>query len=99
MFLKVKQLKILETYMLGKHVIGVLPTGYGKSVIFQMLPSMSDYLNEEGNKSITVVISPLNALIEDQVSNLNVGGVKARVLQASHWVIINEEEKEELLDS
>lgn len=95
--LKVKQLKILETCMLGEHVIGVLPTGYGKSVIFHMLPFVSDYLNGKGNKSIAVIISPLNALIEDQVSNLNARGVKAGVLQASHRVI--EDDKKELLDS
>jgi len=82
--------------MLGKHVIGVLPTGYGKSVIFHMLPFMSDYLSGKGNKSIAVIISPLNALIEDQVSNLNARGVKAGVLQASHRVI--KEDKKELLD-
>ena len=70
MFLKVKQLKILETCMLGKHVIGVLPTAYGKSVIFHMLPFMSDYLSGKGNKSIAIVISPLNALIEEQVSTI-----------------------------
>ena len=83
--------------MLRKHVIGVLPTGYGKSVIFHMLPFMSDYLSGKGNKSIAVIISPLNALIEDQVSNLNARGVKAGVLQASHRVI--EDDKKELLDS
>ena len=96
-FLKVKQLKILEACMLGEHVIGVLPTGYGKSVIFHILPYVSDYLNKKGDKSIIVVISPLNALIEDQVSFLNARGIKAGVLQASRQV--NKEDKEELLDS
>ena len=95
-FLKVKQLKILEACMLGKHVIGVLPTGYGKSVIFHMLPFMSDYLSGKGNKSIAIVISPLNALIEDQISNLNARGIKTGVLQASQRVI--EDDKKELLD-
>lgn len=95
-FLKVKQLKILETCMLGKHVIGVLPTGYGKSVIFHMLPFMSNYLSGKRNKSIAIVISPLNALIEDQVSNLNARGIKTGVLQASQHVI--EDDKKELFD-
>ena len=53
----------------------------------------------KGNKSIAVIISPLNALIEDQVmiSYLNARGVKAGVLQAAHRVI--KEDKKELLDS
>ena len=83
--------------MLGKHVIGVLPTGYGKSVIFHMLPFMSNYLSGKRNKSIAIVISPLNALVEDQVSNLNARGIKTGVLQASQHVI--EDDKKELFDS
>ena len=62
-----------------------------------MLPFMSDYLSGKGNKSIAIVISPLNALIEDQISNLNTRGIKTGVLQASQRVI--EDDKKELLDS
>ena len=83
-FLRVKQIRILEACMMRKHVIGVLPTGYGKSVIFHLLPFMCDYLNEKGNRSIVIVVSPLNALIEDQLTSLKEHrGVKAGVLQAS----------------
>ena len=82
-FLKVKQFKILEACMLRKHAIGVLPTGYGKSVIFYLLPYVLDYLNDKGNKSIVIVISPLNALIDDQVASLKTRGIKAGVLRAS----------------
>ena len=82
-FLKVKQIRILEGCMMRKHVIGVLPTGYGKSVIFHLLPFMCDYLNEKGDRSIEIVISPLNALIEDQLTHLREHrGIKAGVLQA-----------------
>ena len=57
--------------MLRQHVIGVLPTGYGKSVIFHLLPYMWDYMcNDKRETSIVIVISPLNALIEDQVNSL-----------------------------
>lgn len=90
-FLKVKQLKILEMCMLG-NILGVLPTGYGKSVIFHMFPFMSDYLSRKGKK-LAVTISPLNALIRDQVSNLNARGVKAGVLQASHQVIEDDNQR------
>ena len=90
-FLKVKQLKILEMCMLG-NILGVLPTGYGKSVIFHMFPFMSDYLSRKGKK-LAVTISPLNALIRDQVSNLNARGVKAGVLQASHRVVEDDNQR------
>lgn len=91
-FLKVKQLKILEACMLRKHVIGVLPTGYGKSVIFHLLPYMSDYINEKVDRSIVIVISPLNALIADQVSSLKARGVSAGVLQAYSQQETNQED-------
>ena len=90
-FQKVKQLKTLEMCMLG-NILGVLPTGYGKSVIFHMFPFMSDYLSRKGKK-LAVTISPLNALIRDQVSNLNARGVKAGVLQASHQVIEDDNQR------
>ena len=89
-FLKVKQFKILETCMLRQHVIGVLPTGYGKSVIFHLLPYMWDYMcNDKRETSIVIVISPLNALIEDQVNSLKERGIKAGVLRTSRAEKIN----------
>ena len=69
--------------MLRRYVISVLPTGYGKSVIFHLLLYMWDFINEMGDKSIVIVVSPLNALIEDQETSLKVRGIKAGVLRAS----------------
>ena len=68
-FLKVKQYKILDIILSGKDVIGVLPTGYGKSIIFQLLPYIYIYIYEyhSGRELIVLVIAPLNALIEDQL--------------------------------
>jgi len=40
--LKPKQLEALESFMSGKDTFVALPTGYGKSVIFAMLPLMFD---------------------------------------------------------
>ena len=76
--------------MLRQHVIGVLPTGYGKSVIFHLLPYMWDYMcNDKRETSIVIVISPLNALIEDQVNSLKERGIKAGVLRTSRAEKIN----------
>lgn len=49
-FLKVKQFKILEACMLRQRVIGVLPAGYGKSVIFH-LPYM---WNEKEKRALSL---------------------------------------------
>ena len=40
--LKPKQLEALQTFVSGKDTFVALPTGYGKSVIFAMLPLMFD---------------------------------------------------------
>ena len=53
-----------------KDTFCVLPTGYGKSLIYQLLPFVFDvYLGQESYSSI-IVISPLNALMIDQITKL-----------------------------
>lgn len=92
LFLQVKQYKILESLFLGKDTIGVLPTGYGKSVLFHLLPFIFDYRNightNAKNGSIVLVITPLNALIQNQISILKSHGIEAVVLNTvkSHTV-------------
>ena len=60
------QQAIVEEAMAGKHVLGILPTGAGKSVCYQV-PALSRYHN---TGALTVVISPLVALMADQVAGL-----------------------------
>ena len=51
--------------------ICILPTGYGKSLIHQLLPFVFDaYLGYENTSSSIIVISPLNALMVDQITKL-----------------------------
>ena len=78
-FLKVKQYKILDAILSGKDVIGVLPTGYGKSMIFQLLPYVYEYHSKK--QSIVLVIAPLNAIIDDQIQSLRKRGVSAGILK------------------
>ena len=55
-----------------------LPTGYGKSLIFQCLPIAAvDIFERPRGSSVIVVISPLQALMEDQVRHLNDFGIPA----------------------
>jgi ATP-dependent DNA helicase RecQ len=62
---------IVEASMQGQHVLGILPTGTGKSVCYQV-PALSRY---ENTGALTVVISPLVALMADQVQGLQGRGV------------------------
>ena len=60
------QQSIVETAMARKHVLGILPTGTGKSLCYQ-IPALSRY---DKTGALTVVISPLVALMADQVRGL-----------------------------
>ena len=79
--LKEKQLSILKLIVLEKKdVLAVLPTGFGKSLIYQTIAPFADFI--ERGKSIVIVISPLNALIKDQVTKLRETGLRACILKA-----------------
>ena len=84
-FLRVKQYKVLEAVLSGRDVIAILPTGYGKSVIFNLLPYLFDYiskLNESPQNSIILVVTPLNALVDDQLKILTHRGISSTVLKS-----------------
>jgi len=63
------QLDIIQSVADGKDTLGLMPTGGGKSITFQVYS-----LSEEG---ICIVITPLIALMKDQVENLNKKGIRA----------------------
>ena len=66
-----------------KDTICILPTGYGKSLIYQLLPFVFDaYLGYEKASSSVIVISPLNALMVDQITKLK-AHMDVTVLKAS----------------
>ena len=58
----------------GEDVFAVLPTGYSKSLCYQCLPFIFDSLRTDGLQSIILVISPLVAIIKDQVRKHPSGG-------------------------
>ena len=65
------QQSVVEAAMAGEHVLGILPTGAGKSVCYQV-PALSRY---DKTGALTVVISPLVALMADQVAGLEARGI------------------------
>jgi ATP-dependent DNA helicase RecQ len=69
------QKEIIESSLRGRDVFALLPTGGGKSLCFQ-LPA----LLREG---LTVVVSPLIALMKDQVDQLHTAGVAATFLNST----------------
>ena len=68
---KSMQQSVVETAMKGQHVLAVLPTGSGKSLCYQ-IPALSRY---DKTGALTVVISPLVALMADQVRGLEERGI------------------------
>ena len=62
---------IVQAAMAGEHALAILPTGAGKSLCYQ-LPALSRY---DKTGALTVVISPLVALMADQVAGLEARGI------------------------
>ena len=53
---------------MGRDVFVALPTGYGKSLCYCCLPRVVDLVRSVEKQSIVVVVSPLIALMKDQVA-------------------------------
>lgn len=69
------QEEIIDNILSGRDVLGIMPTGAGKSVCYQVPALLFD--------GITIVISPLISLMSDQVSALVQSGVKAAYINSS----------------
>lgn len=70
------QREIVDSVARGDNVLAIMPTGGGKSLCFQLPALMRD--------GVTVVISPLIALMRDQVRALNEAGVAAAALHSGN---------------
>ena len=72
---KYPQDSIIDNVFKGNEVIGLLPTGFGKSIIYQVLALMLD--------GLSIVITPLISLMEDQIANLKKKNISAVMLNSS----------------
>jgi ATP-dependent DNA helicase RecQ len=72
---RLEQERVIETILSGRDTLGIMPTGGGKSICFQ-LPAML-------LPGITIVVSPLIALMKDQVDSLLANGIEAAYLNSS----------------
>src|SRR5437762_11245384 len=69
------QREVIEQIMSGRDVLCVMPTGAGKSLCYQLPAAIQ--------KGLTIVVSPLIALMEDQVQQLRDEGISAALLNSS----------------
>lgn len=78
---------IIQTVISGKDAVAIMPTGGGKSICFQ-LPALV-------LPGITVVVSPLIALMKDQVDSLKANGIAACYINSTQ----SSEEQQFLMDA
>ncbi len=69
------QEEMVEAILAGKDVMGIMPTGAGKSICYQLPALMLE--------GITVVVSPLISLMKDQVMGLVQLGIRAAYINSS----------------
>jgi len=69
------QEEIVRSILMGEDVLAVMPTGSGKSICYQLPALMAD--------GITLVISPLISLMQDQVQSLVQSGIRAAWINSS----------------
>ena len=69
------QAEIVDAILAGRDALAIMPTGAGKSICYQ-LPALL-------LPGITLVISPLISLMQDQVKALNAAGIRAAYINSS----------------
>lgn len=84
--LKPMQEEIVNNVLNDNDTIGLLPTGFGKSITFQLPALMLS--------GITIVITPLIALMQDQVMNLKKKSIKAEFINS----LLSKEEQDIIYD-
>lgn len=84
---RVHQLKVVGPLLAGRSVLAVLPTGAGKSLCYQLPALMAG--------GLTLVISPLISLMQDQVGTLRRRGIAAAYLNS----LLAKDERRAILDA
>jgi ATP-dependent DNA helicase RecQ len=84
---KLEQEAVIQSVLKKKDTFALMPTGGGKSLCYQIPALLFD--------GLTVVISPLIALMKDQVDALRINGVEAAFLNSTQ----NAEEQKRILDA
>ena len=72
--LKPKHVLCLQVMHNDRDTVAILPTGYGKSLLYQLLPPLLSKrigTKSDVEKAVVLVISPLNSLIDEQIKKIN----------------------------
>ncbi len=75
------QEEALQSLISARHTLAVMPTGAGKSLIYQLAALV--LRNGTENEAVTLVVSPLIALMKDQVDSLNQRGIPVTFINSS----------------
>ena len=84
--LKQEQIQCLDACLDSRDVLAVLPTGFGKSLIFQLAPfavSVKQGIPLDKTTKCVLVLTPLNSIMVDQCTSLAVRGISACALDYS----------------
>jgi ATP-dependent DNA helicase RecQ len=77
---------MLSSILSGRDVLGILPTGGGKSLVYQLASQVLP--------ALTVVVSPLIALMRDQLESAQQVGIRAVVINST----LSEHDREDALN-
>jgi ATP-dependent DNA helicase RecQ len=88
------QVEIIDEAAANRPVLGILPTGGGKSLCYQ-LPAL---IRNKRRGSLTIVISPLQALMKDQVDNLNARARTGHNMAAALYGMLTPPERGDVLE-
>ena len=88
---RLQQEQIIETLINGNDALVLMPTGGGKSLCYQIPAMVRD--------GVTIVISPLIALMQDQVDALAQNGISAAFLNSSQSTEQQRQVRQQLLNS
>ena len=78
--LKEKQEEAIKTFVKGRDCFVILPTGYGKTLCYVLLPYVFDRLRKKERTCIVLCVSPLVSLMMDQVSKYSALGLLTQKL-------------------
>ena len=91
--LKKQQEESIFHFVNGSDVFVSLPTGFGKSLCYILLPAVFDTLRKQSKQSIILVVSPLIALMNDQVDSINAMGITAVKISSSNTLDVTSKTK------
>ena len=74
-YLKPKQIQTIHSLLAGIDTIAVLPTGYGKSLIYELVPFVHQARDPTSDFAI-IIITPLNSIIHQQITKCGITAVE-----------------------